>query len=199
MIQQKELNQIVGFYQNSLKINKNSDDSHIVQWHSKGSQLARFKVLIDNLLPNTNSLLDVGCGVGTLVKILNDKKIPLKYTGVDIVKDFVDLSRDRYPFNRFIHANVADINERFDAVYCSGALTYKVNNNNGYYYGLVKKMYELSNKFVIFNMLEGDGHSGIYARYNPNEVKDFCMSFCRDVKIIKGYCWDDFSIRMIKD
>jgi ubiquinone/menaquinone biosynthesis C-methylase UbiE len=192
---------IVQFYQRSLALHgETSQDAAIVQWGGgTREQTCRFQVLFDAVDLGDKSLLDVGSGVGTLVKELQERRLSVQYTGIDIVKEFAQLSRKRFPDRKFVHDNVLNLDGQYDVVYCSGALTYKVRGNNKYYCGIIRKMYDLAREAVVFNMLEGTSpRQSVYARYDPKKIAKFCHSFCDEVEIIKGYDCDDFSICMRK-
>jgi len=60
-------------------------------------KLHHFAELLRANVTPTDTLLDVGCGYGSLVQLL-PKCI---YKGIDIVPDFVSRAREQYPLNHF--------------------------------------------------------------------------------------------------
>lgn len=71
------------------------------------------------LKPNTN-ILDLGCGNGRLVDLIDDSTI--SYTGTDISKDMIDIAKKRYLKQNFIlqkdPLKIDASDEAFDQVYC---------------------------------------------------------------------------------
>ncbi len=203
-------NEIISFYTRSFErhvkynpgVPVDESDAWATQWCGKASQITRFQVLLKEVKISGKELLDVGCGLGTLVRFLRKHRIEkFKYTGVDIVPDFVSEAQKRFPECQFHETNILDYNGSADIVYCSGALTYKVQDNTRYYQTIIRKMWESAKETVIFNMLrtnrrEWPDGEGIYAFYNPDLVRDYCHNFCDDVKVIEGYDYGDFSIRL---
>ncbi len=61
-------------------------------------------------------------------------------------------------------------------------------------------MFDCANKGVAFNMLNTDIHvnDDTYAAYDPDEVSDFCKTFCDNVQIVMGYLPQDFTIYLMK-
>lgn len=63
-----------------------------------------------------DTVLDVGCGDGNLLPLLP----PCRYTGVDVVPEFVERARERFPRAEFRCANVMDEDTAFDWVLLVG-------------------------------------------------------------------------------
>lgn len=78
-------------------------------------------------IPSGSSLLDVGCGYGALFECLQrtdtDLPIPkdIKYTGLDISPDLLEIAKYRHPIQRFIRgdARSTDFDDgQFDWAVC---------------------------------------------------------------------------------
>ena len=70
-------------------------------WQSQRSQRRRFAVLSE-VGPLANArILDIGCGVGDLYKYLLRRRIPVAYTGFDILPEMIAHARRRYPEAHF--------------------------------------------------------------------------------------------------
>jgi SAM-dependent methyltransferase len=127
------------FYQQRKKItealilNQNDSIAKQVGWKSYQSQLANFERAVNINLDWTevNHILDVGCGYGKLIEYLrNNKNYQGKYTGIDLIANFVEGAKKLYgddPRNNFL---VGDFltqgleNEfAYDIVFCLGALS----------------------------------------------------------------------------
>ena len=55
------------------------------------------------------SILDMGCGNGRLLVLLENKKI--NYLGIDNSKELIALAKKRFPGNKFIVGNILDLGE----------------------------------------------------------------------------------------
>ena len=62
------------------------------------------KISKDLLFLENKSVLDIGCGTGTLIEYLN----PKSYFGVDINSEFIKLARKKYPGFKFKILNIVD-------------------------------------------------------------------------------------------
>lgn len=176
------------------------DDVRSVQWTSIFGQKRRFEVLlnIENVIGS--SVLDVGCGIGDMYKFLTEKDIEVDYTGIDIVPEFIETARNKFPSVRFEHQDILDIDESFDYVFASGALSFKVENNHEHYGRVIQKMYDIANKGVSFNMLDASTHvdNDTYAAYHPNEIAEYCSTFAERVEIVTDYLPQDFTVYLYK-
>jgi len=76
---------------------------------------------LQKYLPQNSSLLELGSGPGTDLKIL--KEI-YQITGSDYSAIFVDLLKDKYPFDEIYHLNVISLktNKKFDGIYSNKVL-----------------------------------------------------------------------------
>jgi trans-aconitate methyltransferase len=199
-INSEDLRRITSFYQDSLN-QFGEADARSVHWIDEHNQVVRFEVLLAVQDISHKKILDVGCGLGDLYKLIKEKNIETDYTGIDIIADFIRLAKEKYPQARFLKQDIFDIHkEQFDVVLASGALSFKVTDNNEYYKDMIKKMYELAKESVAFNMLDNATHidDAIYAAYEPNEIVDFCKTFCDRVEVVTDYLPQDFTVYLYK-
>jgi SAM-dependent methyltransferase len=121
-------------------------------------------------LPTPTSVLDIGCGMGNLIKYLHGRNIQIHdYLGVDLLAQFVELCRAQYaaPFS-FVEANfVSDSfqpDRKFDLVVNMGVLVSRVLLYERYIDYCIRKMIALSTKYVLFNVITDiDDSLGNYA------------------------------------
>ncbi|HET9222322.1 MAG TPA: class I SAM-dependent methyltransferase [Roseiflexaceae bacterium] len=121
-------------------------------------------------LPAAPSILDIGCGMGNLIKYLQSRDVDIQdYVGVDLLPQFVELCRAQYagPFS-FVEANfVSDSfqpDRKFDLVVNMGVLVSRVLLYERYIDYSIRKMIALSSKYVLFNVITHiDGSLGNYA------------------------------------
>lgn len=123
------------------------------------------------------TILDVGCGTGDMAQFLSDKNIK-EYMGVDIFEPAIEKAKERFPNHTFIAGDflTLSIKKKFDFVFCSGAMTTKLDSDN---YEIIKpwimKMWRIAKKGVAFNfLLDNNLPDDILFLYNPNRVLEIC-------------------------
>jgi len=71
-----------------------------------------------------NNVLDVGCGNGRLLEVLQNKKV--NYLGVDNSSKLLELARAKYPAMKFVEGDILDLSKipeiNFDYVFCIAVL-----------------------------------------------------------------------------
>ena len=132
------------------------------------------------------SVLDVGCGTGDLAQFLKDKQMK-EYVGIDLFEPALEKARKKFPDKKFINGDFLHYNfkRRFDFVFCSGALTTKLESDN---YEIINswipKMWNLATKGVAFNFLiERDLTDDYLFLYNPEKVIEICKKTVSDATI----------------
>lgn len=83
---------------------------------------AEFKIFRD-YVKEGDSVLDVGCGNGRLLELLERKHI--NYLGIDISEKLIDLARKKYPQNDFLVADNLNLpfpDDKFDKVFSVAVL-----------------------------------------------------------------------------
>lgn len=81
-----------------------------------------FNIFI-NYIKEGDSVLDVGCGNGRLLELLEDKHI--NYLGIDISEKLIELAKKKYPQNNFLVADNLNLpfpNNNFDKVFSIAVL-----------------------------------------------------------------------------
>lgn len=181
-------------------------DPQSVHWADAKNQRIRFDVLTQILERFNNkipySILDVGCGLADLYKYFLQNNIAVEYTGIDIVTEFITIAQERYPEATFLTGNFDTVrnDKKFDVIFASGALSFKIENYKEYYFAMIQEMYRTSKKAVAFNMLLQGKHldDAEFATYDPNEVVDFCKTFCDNVEVYTDYLPMDFTVYLLK-
>lgn len=129
------------------------------------------------------SVLDVGCGTGDFAFFLQKYGVK-KYVGIDIFENAVKKARLKYPFADFLVGDFLELKlEKYDFVYSSGAITAHISSDHYQLLGSwVKKMWDLSLKGVVFNVLlerypgeESDEHLYLYNRLRVLEVTSLAV------------------------
>src|ERR1035437_8846976 len=165
----KLLKQINNYY--SDKIIKNGATPLGVDWNSTESQELRFKILSEIIIEKGNfSILDYGCGFGSLYDYYKGKYTEFKYFGFDISNEMISIAKSR---------NENDINAewflelpkdlKIDYVIASGIFNVKLEHT-----------YEEWQKYILktlneFNQIATKGFSfNILTKYSDKEfMKDY--------------------------
>ena len=179
-------------------------DAKSLAWASKGAAHQRFRAIWKEIDFNNKSVLDVGCGFGGMAKFLHKRYRNVKYTGVDIVPEFVAEARAAHPYYDFETKDYFDnpLPEKFDVVMASGTLNSNLGDSNmEFRKKAIKVMFEHTKKVLVFNMLGGHpqpetpkGNNVWYA--DSLEVLDYCMSLTRRVVLRVNYHPKDFTMFM---
>jgi len=92
--------ELLNFYNRHLK--DFGDAPQAVRW-TPGGQLHRYETLIGIAGDFSGKrVLDFGCGKGDFYGYLTGKGIHVKYCGIDINENLIDLARRKYPGTDFI-------------------------------------------------------------------------------------------------
>ena len=194
---------IRGHYEPRITPDRQSYDVH--DWADATSQHARFEVLEANVELAGKRLLDVGCGLGDLLDFLEQRRIDVDYTGVDIVRKMIVSARARHRGGRFLCADVfaadpAEITEiadrRYDVVYCSGTFNLDLGNNREFLPRAVVRLLELTDGHVVFNLLHAraaEQYSHCFY-FEPADVLALLEPLGCRCRIIDDYLPADFTV-----
>ncbi|MDP3646113.1 MAG: class I SAM-dependent methyltransferase [bacterium] len=190
------MNPLITFYDRLIE-KYGPNDPRALNWRNAESQERRFQVLteIENL--ENASILDAGCGVGDLYDFLRCHVRQFSYEGIDINKNFIESARTKYPGITFGLMDVAKYEGvKSDYSFASGLLSFKTSNHKELYFGYIKRIFDLSNKGVAFNMLNIEHHDDneTYAAYSVGEVHNFCSGLTGKIKICQDYLPYDFTV-----
>jgi SAM-dependent methyltransferase len=101
------------------------------------------------LLAGMRSVLDVGCGIGVMFDLLNERRPDLEYLGIDATEKFVREAARRYPehaqrFKQLSLYDLPSLQQDFDAVLCRHILEHLPD-----YRPAVQNMYERALRKLI--------------------------------------------------
>jgi len=199
-LDKEDTERVSNFYTDLLHKN-GVNDAQTLNWTNKRNQLVRFDTLTKIGDLQNKKILDFGCGLGDLYDFLQSNKIITDYHGIDITPEFIEEAKKKYPNGKFLLGDIFDVKEKYDYVFASGSLSFKVKDNDNFYKSIVKKLYEIADTGVAFNMLDERYYSGdeIYAVYNAEDMLEFCKTFSAKTYLIQEYVDGDFTIFMYKD
>jgi hypothetical protein len=193
-----------------------------VDWNDEREMLFRYSKMMEVLRKDffvperTPTLLDVGCGWGGLLKWSAEQGIALDYTGIDIVESMIAYGRQHHPGATFIHGDVfaLDASHRYDFVVCNAILTQKltasITEMDGFAKKLARKMFELSNHGIAFNLMSNQVNFTVPNLFykSPLEMFAFCLGeLSPRVRLDHGYSslangrgkYYDFTVYVYKD
>lgn len=173
-------------------------------WTNEESQKRRFAALMEVGDLNGSSLLDIGCGHGDLKAYLDKRFHGFSYIGVDQMPEFIAEARCLYgqrPNCYFCQTDftIQDL-PHVDYVFASGVLSYR-SKEKDCYFSMIEKMFEAADKALAFNMLDlaRFPHHEFLLGHAPEKVLAFCQTLSPEVRLIKGYLEDDFTVLMYKE
>ncbi|WP_319381457.1 class I SAM-dependent methyltransferase [Thiomicrorhabdus sp.] len=184
-------------------------------WSSKEIQEIRFQMLFEGMpeilrLGDEFSVLDVGCGFGDLKDYLSQHGVSVDYSGIDLAPAMITAAQRLQPQGKFFCGDLFDADfadGRFDFVVLSGALNEVVESATDgqtgvYAKAVIEKMFALSRNGVAFNLLDRR-NQWVAARpdlqsFLPQEIVEYCRSFCSHVEWRDDYLDNDFTVYLYK-
>ena len=129
-------------------------------------------------------LLDVGCGYGGLLDRIEQLGLDIEYAGIDIVPEMIAEARNRHPSIRFETGDIFEAKDLggYDYLVCNGILTQMLDIPIGkmdeFARSLIRRMFELSNEGVAFNMMSNRVNFMVGNLFykSPAEVLNWCMT-----------------------
>jgi len=185
------------------KYKKYGVDPKSLQWRQLGAAHQRFRQMWAEIDFNNVSVLDVGCGFGEMAKFLRKRYEGVKYTGVDIVPEFIEEAKKNYPEYEFeVRDYFKDpLEDKFDVILASGVLNSNLENNMEYRKKAIKIMFEHTKKVLAFNMAgahpQPETEKGSNIWYADSlEVLGYSLTLTRRVLLRHQYHPTDFTIFM---
>ena len=181
----------------------NSGTVEALGYRGQDSQSKRFATLVEAGDISGNSLLDVGCGYGDLKAYLDAHFHGFDYIGIDQMAEFITEARNLYGQRPNCYFCIADFSivdlPSADYVFASGVLGYRCADTN-FYFSMIEKMYRAANKVLAFNMLDVAKfpQHELLTGHDSEKVLAFCKTLSPDVRLIRGYLEDDFTVLMYK-
>jgi SAM-dependent methyltransferase len=171
-------------------------------WKDRKSQILRFKILSEIANLDKMSILDVGCGFGDFYKFLLKNGYRVKYTGFDIVPEFIEIAKRKYPECEFILKDILQekFQKKFDYVFSSGIFNAKISKNYSFLERMLEKMWTLAKKGISFNMMSDyvDYFDETLFYYSPEKVFNLCRKFTRKIILRHDYPLYEFTIYLYK-
>lgn len=197
------LNQVNNYY--SQKIIQNGATPQGVDWNSIESQQLRFEVLSSVIVDKEKfTILDYGCGFGSMYDYFKQKYSDFIFIGLDISKEMIEEALKRNsndPQSKWMtELNTLD---SFDYTIASGIFNVKLENADDnwleYILETLQKLNSHSSKGFSFNVLTKYSDKEYMKDYlyyaDPLFLFDYCKKhFSRNVSILHDYNLYEFTI-----
>jgi 2-polyprenyl-3-methyl-5-hydroxy-6-metoxy-1,4-benzoquinol methylase len=125
-----------------------------VGWGSKeGKQSIRFDVLCKIGDLSNSTILDLGCGFGDLFGYLNYQKIKVKYHGIDINENLINIGKKIYPKASLEYRDFEKkkFTKKFDWVIASGITSH--GSTYSHLTNIMKEMFRICKKGCSINFV----------------------------------------------
>lgn len=114
--------QLVRHYERCLE--RYGDSPQGVDWPNARDAQTRYRVMLDVVRGGEAALLDLGCGAGHLLELIEQEDRRLDYVGYDLSEAFVELCKRKFPRHEFRRVDVLTQDfPVFDYVIMNGLFT----------------------------------------------------------------------------
>jgi SAM-dependent methyltransferase len=200
MNDEKILNQVNQYY--TQKVKQFGATPRGVDWNGEESQYLRFEQLCKVFNKNEFSILDYGCGFGSLFTFLKNQKYSFQYSGFDITEEMIVQATDR-KLDGAQWLMELDPDVKFDYVIASGIFNVRLENSEDKWLQFIletlDQLNQVSEKGFSFNMLTSYSDKPLMKDYlyyaNPEFFFRYCKeNYAKNVALLHDYNLYEFSI-----
>ena len=143
------------------RLNKFGNNVRALATGTKKRRDIRYKILTEIGIRNGDTILDYGCGMATYFDYLKQNNIKIKYTGVDISEDLINIAKIKHPNLKFIVGDIKTLmlkKKKFDYAVCSQVFNhkYKFSNNTKIVKNNLIQLFGLTRKGLAIDFLTND-------------------------------------------
>lgn len=188
----------------TAKIDKFGTTPQGVDWNSVESQELRFEILSKVIQENESfSVLDFGCGFGSMLDYFNAKYNSFEYIGYDVSAEMIVAALEKFPEKKFAKWTTSLPTEKADYVIASGIFNVKLENTDhdwlDYIIETLNTLNESAIKGFSFNVLTKYSDKEYMKEYlyyaDPLFLFDYCKThFSKNVALLHDYNLYEFSI-----
>ncbi|MEE9524764.1 MAG: class I SAM-dependent methyltransferase [Thermodesulfovibrionales bacterium] len=131
------------------------DHPQAVRWTPEG-QAGRYDALFSIAGDiSDRELLDFGCGKGDFYGFLKDKNTKVKYCGVDVNKNLIELATKKYPEAEFVSVDIEDdrFDRAFDLIFVCGVFNMRIAGIEESMKSCLKILFGIGREALHFNAL----------------------------------------------
>lgn len=161
-----DLSHVQTYYQNNIT-RYGLEAPRTMGYHSAPIDDRLIKNMLPEQVPDKYSVLDVGCGLGQLIPILQNKfpeSVITKFSGLDIVEQFISHCCLKYDQNNFENFEFISTNflewqapQQYDLVIAAGVLVTQISDFDNYLTRFIEKMLSDSKHWIGFNVVNQCG------------------------------------------
>ncbi|MBS1635993.1 MAG: class I SAM-dependent methyltransferase [Bacteroidetes bacterium] len=172
-------------------------------WETAFGQKARFDALAECLGDLTGkSILDAGCGHGDFRGYLDSRFEGLRYAGVDMIDEFLDIAIERYshyPETSFYAGNfLSSPLPVMDFIIASGSLNYR-SADPDFVFKTISNLFQKCRCGLVFNLLRNTSvPMGMLVGYDPEVILAHCRKLSEKVEFRDGYYGEDYTIGLFR-
>ena len=198
------LNQVNAYY--SDKIVTFGKTPKGVDWNGEESQYLRFRQLSKILIKKEFSILDYGCGYGSLYNFLLQERYLFNYWGYDISEKMIEEARSLNLTNASWISEL-DRGSKFNYVIASGIFNVKLENNTNDWLEYIIDVLNIMNEAAVdgfsFNMLTSFSDIPLMKQHlyygSPGFFFNYCKTnFSKNVSLLHDYDLYEFTITVKK-
>lgn len=173
-----------------------------VGWGNWETQHLRFQILSEVGDLRKTEVVDLGCGFGDLYGFLKEKFGEIKYSGIDLVEDFIREGQKRHPDADFLVQDILEdgFEKCADFYLISGALNSKIADNLNYSEEIISKTFSMSRRGMAVNFLSKyvDYETGFAYHHSPEQVFAFAKTLTKYVTLRHDYPLWEFTVYLYK-
>ncbi|MBC7427486.1 MAG: class I SAM-dependent methyltransferase [Bacteriovorax sp.] len=153
-------------------------------------------------------ILDFGCGLSDFYDFIkNELKINVEYFGIDIVPEFIEISKQRYPECQFSEEDILESNfletHKFDYIFCSQVFNnkYVSMDNMAFVEKVMGKLFSACNDGLALDFITDyvDFQEPHLNYYSPEKIYSLSKKLTKRVTLKSDYPLYEFMIFNYKD
>jgi SAM-dependent methyltransferase len=167
---------VISFFDTHLMLH--GDRPEAVRWTTVG-QRAHYESMLDIGDTAGKKILDFGCGKGDLYQFLQEREVPVEYTGCDINGKLITVAQNKYPGVDFrildIDRDVLD--EDFDFIFLCGVFNLRVEGLDEVIKDTLIKLFARCRIGLAFNALSAHNPKKDFELHytSPEELFSFAV------------------------
>ncbi|HDZ08448.1 class I SAM-dependent methyltransferase [Pseudohongiella sp.] len=176
----EQFERIKNQYAESFRVHGDSPASLLTP---KGRNELRFRAIDPFVLRRGARVLDYGCGLGYLYQYLVEAGCEIEYFGVDILPEFIDACREKYPSANFMHIDAdEDVDGMYDVVFSSGVFNLCTSTDTAkskeYALHRIEKLFSVAGDVLVCDFLSSfvDFQQADAQHFSVGEIADFCVT-----------------------